>query len=107
MFTPETKGRIDAQQSLGHRTTAADGTLQFLNLGQDARPFGQVNLAFMRHAHRAGGAIQQAHAKALLEVGQAFGHRRRRHAELARDCRQAALLHQDREKSQIGEIIHY
>ena len=53
-----------------------------------------------------GGAVEQAHAQALLQLGQPPTHGWRRDPQLLRGCRQAGLSGEDGKKVEIGCVFH-
>jgi len=52
------------------------------------------------------GAVQQAHAQPVLQLGQAPADRRRGDAHLLRSRGQAAFLHEQGKEAQVRKAIH-
>ncbi|MNG01124.1 hypothetical protein D3C84_840890 [compost metagenome] len=94
MTAPEAQRSIDPNQSLGRGAAAADQLLKFVDLGEDARSLGKIQLAFGRQAHRARGAVDQADTQTSLQRRQAFAHCRRRNAKLPGGGGEAAFVGQ-------------
>ncbi len=64
---PEGRRGIDAQLSARSRLQVAGGLLGFLEIGQDPRAALIIGAADFREAKLAGGAVQQARPKPLLQ----------------------------------------
>jgi hypothetical protein len=80
--------------------------VELLELEQQPRAMRQIQFALLRDADPPRGAIQQPHAEARFHACQARGDRRRRHAELAGQRRQAAVFDELDKEREIGDRIH-
>jgi len=88
------------------RAASRHGALQRLQFGEHARAFDQIGLALGREAEPPRGPLQQTHAEAPLERGQALADRGGRHAELLRGGGEAAVLVDGGEEGEIGKAVH-
>jgi hypothetical protein len=96
----EGRGADHAQLAARLGARGARQRLGLLHLGQDVAHPLEIGLAGVGEREPAGGAVEQAHAEVLLQVGHQPGDDRRRHVELARRAGEAALV-DHREKTRI------
>jgi hypothetical protein len=98
------QGGIDPQQATGRGAAGTELLFQIGHFGQDAAGMAQHGFAFHREVHAARGAVDQRHTQAGLHLRQAFAHRGRGDAHLARGSAQTSGHGQGGKKAQIGGL---
>ena len=106
MAAPEAEGGVDAEQAAGRFAAAAQGAFEGVQVLQDLFAAVEVAAAFRGQADAARGAIEEAHAEALLQRGEAAADAGGGDAQRLGRGGQGGLARQQAEEGEVGQIVH-
>ena len=104
--TAEAEGGVDAQQAAGHFAAAEQGALQVVQVVQDLFAAFQVAAAFRAQADASRGAVEEAHAEAVFQRGEATAHAGGRDAQGLGRGGQGGLAGEEGEEGEVREVVH-
>jgi len=97
---------VEAQRAARGGLQRTGDAVGVVELGQDLRRAVEIGMADFGEAHLAGGAVQQAHAKPVLERLDVVAHHRRGQVQAAGGRREAAGFGDAAEHREAGQPVH-